>query len=408
MSTQATAVSRSGACDRAGRVGAAPRSIRTVWLLAALLFAAALAGCSGGETFSKVARAGDTVLVAIGTNISLSRATVSVRITDGAGVVTQYPLGDARIRAAMNLYPDPVSNLMMGWFTNQNINSEEPAYGNDATILSNPKHDWREAMVFVDLPASMAVGPATIEVTTGNGTVKSSTVEIVAGVGSPHNFGFTEISNSGDSVQRFQSLERARFNRVYLKLGPQTPAQAVQITLTHAPDMDHGGAGRVFVTHARPDLMSLNWHDDGTTLRVIMSRAGAAPATATQKPMFSFYVAGGIKDLTPVAAVAVDATGTPLANTPTIYISPLIDSVEPAGPLAAGTAVTLRGSGFCQACAGESEVWVLSGSQWIQVTPTSVTRHEVRFVMPGGIPAGPGVVWVGSGDSETDVAVQFQ
>lgn len=70
-------------------------------LLGLTLLLAVLAGCSGGETFSKLARAGDTVAVAIGSNAYPNRATMSVRITDSAGGITEYPLGDPRIRAAM-------------------------------------------------------------------------------------------------------------------------------------------------------------------------------------------------------------------------------------------------------------------------------------------------------------------
>lgn len=404
---QANVGPRTGLAIHANKVRAARRRLDGLWRVGLLLVAAALAGCSGSETFSKLARAGDTVAVAIGTNIYPNRSTMSVRITDSAGGVTQYPIGDARIRAALNLYPDPLSNLMAGWFTNQNLSAEEPVYGNDATILSAPKHDWRQAMAFVDLPTSIAVGPASIEVTTGGGKVTVSTVEIVPGVGSPHDFAFTEIGNPSDSVQRFQSLERMRFTRVYLQLGPQTTAQAVQIELAHAPDVDHGGVGRVFVTHPRGDLFSLNWHDDGTTLKVIMSRAGPLPLTQTQKPVFSFYVAGGIEGLQPVSAVAVDAAGMQLA-TPTVRMSPLIDAVEPAGPLFAGSTVTLRGSGLCQTCAGDAQVYVLGGTQWIPVTPISMTSNAVSFTVPGGLASGPGVVWVGHSNTETDFAVQFQ
>ena len=94
----------------------------------------------------------------------------------------------------------------------------------------------------------------------------------------------------------------------------QTHSHAIQLTMTHDPDVDIGGVGRPFVANPRGDLKTANWEDDGTDLQVLLLPTSGQ--TLTDMKHFKFYVAGGITNLfVPVSGVeAVDINGDPVVG----------------------------------------------------------------------------------------------
>ncbi|MDH5711608.1 MAG: hypothetical protein OEZ15_08100, partial [Gammaproteobacteria bacterium] len=152
-----------------------------------------LSGCAGYQTFNHLARSNDTVTVAAGRMETFSRNTLRVTITDnnGTGTQTIYQPGDPNIRAVINMYPDPVSNIVSAretrvsnptvWVTNADLINLNYTGGDN---------DWWQTIVFVNLPGNMATDQdATIlmesidPVTTQVVESATSTVRIVPGLG---------------------------------------------------------------------------------------------------------------------------------------------------------------------------------------------------------------------------------
>ena len=100
-------------------------------------------------------------------------------------------------------------------------------------------------------------------------------------------------------------MERVR-NDVIIFSGSTVP-YAIQLDLTHDPDLDNGGAGRAHVANTRGDLKNAVWSDDGVNLRIILNPAKGT--TLTRIKDFKVYVTGGITGLQLVNLKAVDING---------------------------------------------------------------------------------------------------
>jgi len=68
-----------------------------------------------------------------------------------------------------------------------------------------------------------------------------------------------------------------------------------------------GGWGLAHVVNPRGDLKSVNWSDDGASLRVLLSPAKGQPLTNIKD--YKFYVTGGITGLTLNSVQAYDLDG---------------------------------------------------------------------------------------------------
>jgi len=273
-----------------------------------------LGGCVGARTFHEIARAGDTVAVAAGWKHHFTRDNITVTITPSSGAPIVLPPNDPAIRAVVNLYPDPVSSILVSQETGQDITPYARTYADmvSGTFTQGDK-DWWQTSVFVDLPPNLPVGNTAIDITTAQGESATSVVEIVSGTGSPNTFQttFTPLNDN-------QLLSMQRAGHYTVNISGSTVPYAVQLDLVHAPDVDHGGAGKAHVINPRGDIKNVSWRDDGSNLRVMLMPAKGV-ALGNMKD-FKFYVAGGVTGLNIISVKAVDTNGNPVAGvTGSIY-----------------------------------------------------------------------------------------
>jgi len=275
--------------------------------LVAIIAGVQLIGCTGFNSFSTAARPGDTVSLTLGWNPELTKDQLTVTITPSSGSPITYIPGDPAIRALVNLYPDPLSRLIVeretggpaddGWFFG--VLMENTVTGADK--------DFSQKLLIMDLPPGMISGPATVSfASTGGEVIPPLTVEILPGSGARHEFRVQEGLQPmlGEQVDL---AERAPHYAVSFS-GTELP-YAIQVDLTHDPDESTGGTGKPYIVSSRGnDIKSASWADDGSKLRVILMPTGAAIADLVN---FKFYVAGGLQNLqlAPSGLKAYDING---------------------------------------------------------------------------------------------------
>lgn len=273
-----------------------------------VILVASLGGCAGAQTFHESARAGDTVAVAAGWKHYFTRDNITVTITPSTGSPIVYLPNHPSVRATVNLYPDPLSSLLVSAETKQDLTPSAQTY---ASLVSGNftqgDKDWWQTTVFIDLPASLPAGSATIRITNPQGETASSDVGIVAGVGQPTTF---EATTGALNVYQLASMERVEHYTIHFS-GATIP-YAIQLDLSHNPDVDHGGSGRVYVVNPRGDIKNAAWKDDGSNTRVILTPATGALLDTIKD--YKFYVAGGITNLQIVNVKALDINGNPITG----------------------------------------------------------------------------------------------
>lgn len=268
-----------------------------------------LAGCSGVKTYPAVARAGDTVSVAAGWKQDFSRKKILVIITDATGVQTFYLPGDPAVRAVINLYPDPVSSLVVSQETGQDLTPYATTYsGLINSSITNGDKDWWQTVVFVDLPDTLPPGPATIEINTNTGESASSTFEIIDGAGQAESF----QAELNGPLSDYQLVSMERVSNYQVTFDAAAVPYAIEVIFSHLPDSDNGGTGKAYVINPRGDLKNVIWSDDGTVLKVVLTPTHSKYLSAMSD--FKFYVAGGIDGLTLTSVQAVDSNGNPLSG----------------------------------------------------------------------------------------------
>ncbi len=273
------------------------------YILPVLLFISFLSGCGGINTFTTTAQSGATVTVPAGWRQGFSRDNITVTITDSASTVTNYPVGDSRIRAVTNMYPDPVSSLVVDTRINDPAN-----YGQTInTYQTSDDDDWWQTMVILDLPTGMASGAAAVVIDGPNSESYGPVgLNVLAGTGTPDplqaNFAFGTVTLSDDMIN---SLDRPA--HYTLNFSGSTIPYAIDITLTHDPDSTAGGSGRAIAINPRGELKNLTWSDDGTSMKVILLRTNDLVIDNIKD--FKFYVAGGISNLSLGTVTAFDING---------------------------------------------------------------------------------------------------
>jgi hypothetical protein len=267
-----------------------------------------LQGCVGARTFHEVARAGDTVAVAAGWKHNFSRDNITVTITPSSGSPIVYPPNDPAVRAAVNLYPDPLSSLLVSPQIGQDLTPSARTY---ASVISNnyTNHDsdWWQTTVFVDLPDSLPSGTATISITNPQGESVSPTVDIVDGVGQPNSFDATTGPINGSQLA---SMERV--GNYVVRFAGSTIPYAIQVEIVHDPDKAHGGTGVAYVINPRGDIKNVTWSDTGSNLRVILIPAHGV--VLSDMLDYKFYVTGGVNNLNVLSVKAVDVDGNPVSG----------------------------------------------------------------------------------------------
>jgi hypothetical protein len=222
------------------------------------------------------ARAGDTIGLPLGRQVQLSRQQVTVHLAPEAGPVITYEPGNPRIRAVVNIHPDPVSRLALEAAT------QRATRGHDV--------DWWDTTVYVDLPGDVKPGllRATIHGPGGALSTEPLLLEVVPGVGSPH------------GAHVLAALERVE--HVVVAFGGREVPHAIQVELAHG-----AGPGVARVVNPRGDLKSLVWADTGSRLRIVMTPANGQ--TLPHLVDFTFYLAGELPGLEVASVRAYDVDG---------------------------------------------------------------------------------------------------
>lgn len=277
--------------------------IKTLVILA--LGIIVLAGCAGQQAFNHLARSGvsgthgDTVAVATGWKKTFSRNTLTVTITDSVGAQTIYSPGAAEIRAVINMYPDPVANIMVSRETGFNTSPSAATYAFQiAAQFTDFDKDWWQTIVFVDLPNGMGLGAAKIEMSTlEEGSYTN--LEIVSGDGSPNPFSAFNSWSTPEAESYLEmnsdqlgALERAGHYQIDFTGGATVPA-AISIDLIH--DAEVAGVTKAFVVNPTGEIKNIHWNDDGTTAKVLILPASSVGFSSLKD--FKFYVAGGVTNL---------------------------------------------------------------------------------------------------------------
>ena len=282
--------------------------------LATVLSVFLIAGCAGTQTFNQYAKSGETVAIATGYQPDWSRDNISVWVQEQGGSYVQYPANDARIRAVVNFYPDPLSSLVVSNRTGQDVTSYAEGYGNTITnTFTSGDRDWYQTVVFFDLPDPMNAGIANVyvEEVANTSNFVNTTVEIVGTGGLPHAFGTT----AGGPLQRVHlaALERPSHYAVTLTDSGTVP-HAVQIDFTHDT-----GVGKAYVVEPISGVKNISWTDDGTNLRVVILPAEDTALRTIDD--FKFYVVGAVTNLVPVpsSTEAFDINGVDVAG-----VSPVV------------------------------------------------------------------------------------
>jgi hypothetical protein len=283
-------------------------------LLASLI----ISGCSGLQAFSKSVQAGDTVAIAIHRR-DIRKPDATIVIRDWTGYEQSFPGNDPRVRGWINVYPDPVSRLVVGRESNEPFATSAAAFGygleNQTTSGSAVEKDWYETIIQLDLPGDLAVGLATIDVQVAGVSIlpQPVSVNILPGAGSPHPYEIFEGAPIADA--QFTNMERAPHYTVTFS-GTTVP-QAIQVDFSHDPDRENGGVGQAYVVNPRGDVNNIAWTDDGVNLRVIILPAWYKTTEDIDAEWFNdrnigwfkFYVAGKITNLQLTGVSAYDADG---------------------------------------------------------------------------------------------------
>lgn len=292
-------------------------------------------GCSGTHSFTTAARGGETVALAVGYRQHLQRQNMTVKITDYSGTTVTYPVSDPRVRGVVNLYPDPVSKLRVGYDTGQKL-GVNALYLTDVIQGNNypggggtsGDSDWWITTLLLDLPTTMAngnlisTGMANIVITdTGGNAIPPVSVEILPGTSSKNLFNIYGLASgfTFDALTQYPNvlpgLERAdhfivTFQTTQDANGYDILPYSMQVSFTHTPSV-----GVAQVLNARSDLKNVTFTDDGSNLKVMLTSPDGNAMYFTAKDL-KFYIAGGLSNvaLNPASLKAYDITGSPITG----------------------------------------------------------------------------------------------
>jgi len=277
-----------------------------------------ITGCAGVESFGVIARGGDTVSLATGYTSSLSREKITVTITDKAGTVTTYLPNDPAVRALVNVFPDPLSYLMVGGTSGKPIRGNEVTWTTFIDNLVTNKGEFLQSLLFLNLPSSMATGNATISIMPDGAaeplpdiTVKivSETGDITSNTGAPASF-----DNYNDVIidsAALRSLERSGYKSIDFSTTSTIP-HAIQIDITHGNLVGEYYDFASHVVNPRGDLLNIAYKDDGANFRAILTPVKSSGIERIED--FKFYISGGVEKLSPsiTSVSGYDVNGNPV------------------------------------------------------------------------------------------------
>lgn len=271
-----------------------------------ILLCICLASCGGKSTFHEYARAGDTVAIPVGMQPNLSKDNITVTITPSVGDVITLLATDPSIRAVINLYPDPVSNMLVSRGISENTSPGSLDYAYTAGVSANDDKDWYQTTVFLDLPSSLPDGLTQIVVSNGLGSSHTSTMEVIPGNGTPHGFKTTYNDGLPLNPDIMASLARANHNTVNIDSTNEIP-HALEISLTHDTDVNLCGSCEPFVINPLGYLKNISWSDDGPDMKVIIMQSKNGIIDNVND--FKFYIAGTATNLALNTVKGFDSNG---------------------------------------------------------------------------------------------------
>ena len=290
---------------------------KMTWKISALIICFSLASCGGTRTFHEYARAGDTVAIPVGTQPDFNNGNITVTITPSAGSPIVLNATDPAIRAIINFYPDPVSNMIISREIDENLTFGARDYATGALVTANNDKDYFQTTVFVDLPPTLPVGLTQVEVTNTTGISHSATLDIISGTGAPNTFNSNFNGGLKLTAAMLDSLERS--NHTTVSLDSTIIPHAIEMTFSHSPDKTVGGTGMAFVINPPGYRKNLTWSDDGTKLKVIMLQS--KNGIIDNMNDYKFYISGSATNLQLVSVNGYDVNGAGISGVTSTLVS---------------------------------------------------------------------------------------
>lgn len=274
------------------------RQLRVKTLLAGIIFGIVLSACTGLKTFPNRVGVGETAVVAAGWKHRFSVNNITVTITPDSGPVVVYSPNDPAIRGIVNLYPDPVSSLIVSPKVDFDLTSSARTYNYQIGLNSTGfDSDWWETTVYFDLPDTIATGPAVVTITTPEGESVTSEIMVVSSVSDTQDvFDTQEV---GPLIpEQIASLGRVD-NYVVDFIGSTVP-YAIQLTVTHFTPFMH-------VINPRGDIKNVTWSTNGDITNIIIMPANGQ--TMARVSDFKIYLVAdfGIPELVTLDVQSIEA-----------------------------------------------------------------------------------------------------
>ena len=246
-----------------------------ILILALPIILQGLSGCTGHNAFGLAARSGDTIAITVGYYPNLSRQGITVTVKDN---LTVYAPGHDNVRGLINAYPDPLSYLVVGKTTNQDLTDGfESGLGSIIEfVTTDGSKEYLQTTLIMDLPQDMATGEATIEITPVGETtpIPVAKVKILEDPDDLNGNGSSDLFGTHQNVtivsEMIKTMERADHYEISFQASPVP--YAIQIDFKHDADVDNLGVGRAHVVNPRGDIKTVSWSDtdNGTKLKAII------------------------------------------------------------------------------------------------------------------------------------------
>jgi len=273
------------------------------------------ASCGGLNAFHEHARAGDTVAVPVGMKPDFSKDNVTVTITPSSGDPIVLNASDPAIRAVLNFYPDPVSNMIVSRVTGEDLTPFASTYGFSTLGSADDQKDYFQTTLFLDLPPTLPIGLTSIQVSNNvSGTTHTADVNVIAGVGEPSTFNSDFNGQLFLNPNMLDSLSRAPHTTVSFAPidAPEPLPHAIELSFTH-------GSGEAFVINPLGYIKNLSWADDGTNMKIIMLQS--KDGIVDDMKDYKFYISGSVTNLQLESVQGYDIDGNTIAG-----VSPILTS----------------------------------------------------------------------------------
>ena len=285
-----------------------------------LLICLTIVSCGSTRTFHDYARSGDTVAVPVGMQPTFNKDNITITITPQTGAPIVLTAADPSIRAVINFYPDPISNMVVSREINEDTSPSSETYSGTTLFITNQDKDYYQTTVFIDIPDGLAVGLAQINISDITGASHNSELDIISSTGgTPNPF----KANIPDSEAEFDLTDvmlntLARAPHTEVTFDSSSIPKAIEINFTHDPDKTVGGIGQAYVVNPLGYIKNLSWSDDGNNLKIILIES--SNNSINNMKDYKFYIAGTVQNLQLTSISSYDGNG----NTSIDVVTPTI------------------------------------------------------------------------------------